>query len=145
MFNLKDYLSSKGRINRSTWWISMIIVYAVGRALGYMLSVGYEGVTFFYGSKIALLGSIISLIPILYNIMAFGAICTVSAKRLHDTNKSAWYLLLGLIPILGTLILLVICGFEKGTKGPNRFDSDSVISDTPAGEIELEQVSSLHE
>ena len=45
----------------------------------------------------------------------------VSVKRLHDTGRSGWHLLLGLIPIIGLVYILVVCGFIKGTEGENAY------------------------
>jgi uncharacterized membrane protein YhaH (DUF805 family) len=44
----------------------------------------------------------------------------VGVRRLHDTDKSGWFLLLGLIPCVGIIILIVFFATE-GTRGPNRF------------------------
>ena len=45
----------------------------------------------------------------------------VQAKRWHDVDKSAWWILIGLVPFVGGLIALVFNGFIAGTPGPNRF------------------------
>ena len=45
----------------------------------------------------------------------------VQAKRWHDQDKSAWWILIGFIPFVGGLITLIMCGFIAGTPGPNRF------------------------
>ena len=45
----------------------------------------------------------------------------VHIKRFHDRNKSGWWLLIGLIPIIGAIWLLIELGFLTGTPGPNRF------------------------
>lgn len=45
----------------------------------------------------------------------------IQAKRWHDLDKSAWWILIGLVPAIGGLIVLVMCGFMAGTPGPNRF------------------------
>lgn len=45
----------------------------------------------------------------------------VQAKRWHDQDKSAWWILIGLVPFVGGLIVLIMCGFIAGTPGPNRF------------------------
>jgi uncharacterized membrane protein YhaH (DUF805 family) len=42
---------------------------------------------------------------------------------LHDTDRSGWWILIGIIPLLG-LILLLIWYCSKGTTGPNRFGPD---------------------
>ena len=44
----------------------------------------------------------------------------VAARRLHDTDRSGWWLLLSLIPIIGTLVLLYFLVL-RGTEGSNRF------------------------
>ncbi len=47
----------------------------------------------------------------------------VAIRRLHDLDKSGWWILLSLIPLIGAIILIVwFC--TKGTTGPNRFGPD---------------------
>jgi uncharacterized membrane protein YhaH (DUF805 family) len=46
------------------------------------------------------------------------------AKRCHDRDRSGWFQLIVLIPILGALWLLVELGFLRGTIGANRFGPD---------------------
>ncbi|WP_256872527.1 DUF805 domain-containing protein, partial [Enterobacter cloacae] len=46
--------------------------------------------------------------------------------RLHDTDRSAWWLLLLLIPIIGWLIILIF-NCQSGTPGENRFGPDPKI------------------
>ena len=52
----------------------------------------------------------------------------VHAKRWHDRNKSAVWILFLLIPIIGQIWTVIELGFIKGTKGPNRFGPDPVRS-----------------
>ena len=47
----------------------------------------------------------------------------VAIRRLHDTDRSGWWVLIALIPIIGGIILIVWFA-TKGTDGPNRFGSD---------------------
>ena len=47
----------------------------------------------------------------------------VAIRRLHDTDRSGWWLLIGLVPIVGAFILLYFYVIE-GTRGPNRFGPD---------------------
>jgi uncharacterized membrane protein YhaH (DUF805 family) len=44
----------------------------------------------------------------------------LAVRRLHDTDRSGWWLLIGLIPIVGSLVLLVFY-LLPGTQGQNRF------------------------
>ena len=53
-------------------------------------------------------------------IVIFLPTIAVTVRRLHDLNKSGWFILISLIPILGTLILIFIL-IERGTLGKNRF------------------------
>jgi uncharacterized membrane protein YhaH (DUF805 family) len=64
---------------------------------------------------VALLGiySLATLIPAL----------AVNVRRLHDTDRSGWWLFIQLVPILGTIVLLVFLATD-GTKGDNRFGPD---------------------
>jgi uncharacterized membrane protein YhaH (DUF805 family) len=63
------------------------------------------------------------------NVVVFGYIMSfllfipsiaVTVRRLHDINKSGWFIFISLIPILGSIIVLVMT-IEKGTLGKNRF------------------------
>ena len=47
----------------------------------------------------------------------------VSIRRLHDTNRTGWWLLLGIIPFLGALVLLIFYLLD-GTPGPNKYGPD---------------------
>jgi uncharacterized membrane protein YhaH (DUF805 family) len=46
------------------------------------------------------------------------------AKRWHDRDKSGWWSLIILIPIIGAVWMLVELGILEGTRGPNRFGPD---------------------
>lgn len=45
----------------------------------------------------------------------------VSAKRWHDRDKSGWWVLIALLPVIGWLWMLIDNGFRRGSPGPNRF------------------------
>ncbi|HKM88768.1 MAG TPA: DUF805 domain-containing protein [Xanthobacteraceae bacterium] len=47
----------------------------------------------------------------------------VGVRRLHDLDRTGWWLLLGLVPLIGAIVLIVwFC--TRGTPGPNRFGAD---------------------
>jgi uncharacterized membrane protein YhaH (DUF805 family) len=54
----------------------------------------------------------------------------VAMRRLHDTDRSGWWLLIAFIPFIGSIVLLIFFVLE-GTRGPNRFGPDPL-----AGEIQ---------
>jgi uncharacterized membrane protein YhaH (DUF805 family) len=47
----------------------------------------------------------------------------VGARRLHDIDRSGWWLLIGLVPLVGA-ILLIVWNCMRGTAGRNRFGAD---------------------
>jgi uncharacterized membrane protein YhaH (DUF805 family) len=47
----------------------------------------------------------------------------VTVRRLHDTDRSGWWLLLGLVPLVG-MIVLIVWWCTRGGKGYNRFGAD---------------------
>ncbi len=49
----------------------------------------------------------------------------VSVKRWHDRDKSGWWVLVYLIPLIGLLWTLIANGMVRGTRGPNRFGDDA--------------------
>lgn len=49
----------------------------------------------------------------------------LTVRRLHDTDRSAWWLLLAFIPLIGQIWLLILM-IIGGTRGPNRFGPDPV-------------------
>jgi len=50
----------------------------------------------------------------------------ISIKRWHDHDKSAWFVLISFIPVVGNLITFVVLGFLRGTNGANRFGDDTL-------------------
>ena len=50
----------------------------------------------------------------------------VGVRRLHDVNRSGGLLFVGLIPLVGWIILLVLAA-QEGTKGPNDYGAESVV------------------
>ena len=106
------YLSAQGRVNRKQWWLYLILPVFV---VSLILSVvdGAIG-TIDTESGLGLLSGIWTLIILIPSIL-------VHIKRFHDRDKSGWWVLIGLIPIIGGLWLLIELGFLQGTEGPNRF------------------------
>ena len=70
----------------------------------------------------------------------------VSVKRWHDRDKSGWWILILLIPLVGVLWALVEQGFLRGTRGRNRFGPDALDragSDAEEGGADWEPPSSM--
>jgi uncharacterized membrane protein YhaH (DUF805 family) len=61
----------------------------------------------------------VSPIADVFSLFVFVPNISVMVRRLHDTDRSGWWALLGLVPLIG-LILIVWC-IEQGSAGSNRF------------------------
>jgi uncharacterized membrane protein YhaH (DUF805 family) len=111
---LKRYADFSGRSRRKEYWMFLlgVIIAAV------ILSI-VEGVLGMQGMVGGVYGPLTLLL--ILGIIIPGI--AVQVRRFHDQDKSGWFVLLGLIPFVGGLIVLVFMLLE-GTKGPNRFGPD---------------------
>jgi len=50
----------------------------------------------------------------------------IYAKRLHDRNLSAWWVLIGFLPVIGNAWLIVTLGILRGSEGENRYGPDPI-------------------
>ena len=110
---LKNYATFSGRARRKEYWmfilfnmifaiLAMVLDRIMGLAIGGM---GYGFIYIFY--------SLALLIPGL----------AVSVRRLHDVGKSGWFLFIALIPIIGSIwLLVVLC--TNGNAGENAYGPD---------------------
>jgi uncharacterized membrane protein YhaH (DUF805 family) len=107
--------SFEGRINRAKFWAAIGVFIVAGLVASVIdnlllrISFGDSGVGPVY---------LIVMIASIYCALA------VYAKRWHDRDKSGWWSLIMLVPIIGGVWLLVECGILEGTRGPNRFGAD---------------------
>lgn len=106
----RNYVGFSGRACRSEFWYWSLFVF---------------GVSFFFGAVLPALGmgfqwavlvNLFSLVVLLPNI-------AVSVRRLHDLDKSGWWVLLWFIPLIGAVVL-IIWFVGRGTPGENRFGPD---------------------
>ena len=96
--------TSRGRINRLTYWTVSIFIWTSFYILFTLINYGINYSTTW----------------VIYPVL-FGALITTATKRLHDSNKSGHWLWLILIPVLGPLFLIFQLGFRQGNKTVNRF------------------------
>ncbi|MCL1142629.1 DUF805 domain-containing protein [Shewanella gaetbuli] len=109
---LKNYFGFSGRARRKEYWMFVLISTVISIVLSLVdLGIG----TFDEETGSGLLSTIYGLAVLIPTI-------AVSFRRLHDTNHSAWWLLIVLIPFLGALFLLIVFCFdskEDNQYGPN--------------------------
>ena len=106
----RNYVNFSGRAVRSEfwYWVLFAILASIVAGLIDLALFGVEG-----SSPINSLVGLALFLPGL----------AVSVRRLHDLDRSGWWILLGLIPLVGVIILIVwYC--KRGTIGANRFGAD---------------------
>ena len=122
---LSTLLSPYGRVNRLQYWgFHLIIVVASATMLAavYALAGPFEQ-AMAPGEAVSIqMLSIVVPLVIWFVCAAWSGLC-ISIKRCHDRDKSGWWLLIQLIPVVGPLWCLVELGFLPGTSGPNHYDT----------------------
>jgi uncharacterized membrane protein YhaH (DUF805 family) len=101
------YFDFNGRTRRTAFWYFVLVYFIIAVVLGIIQSVAHLG---------SILTALLSLALLLPNL-------GIAVRRLHDTNRSGWWILIGLIPIIGWIVLIIwYC--EAGTTGSNQFGPD---------------------
>lgn len=95
---LKQYVDFDGRARRREYWI-----FAVFNMIFSFLAVIFDNIF-----DIAIRGIGYGPIYLVYALVVFLPSLGVSVRRLHDVGKSGWYLFISLIPIIGSIWLLVL-------------------------------------
>ena len=117
--------SFSGRIGRAQYWLGYFVQLAIA-GLGWMcLLTGQQN------ENILLL-----LVPIIMLPVVLWMALAVMAKRYHDRDKSAWWILIAFIPIVGGIWQLIELGLLRGTDGTNDYGPDPCHSFNVADDIE---------
>lgn len=114
----RQYATFQGRARRAEYWwfflfnfLAQAILEILDKALfGFPYGMGMHE-----ASPLSSIFALATLLPAL-------AVCV---RRLHDVDRSGWWLLIVFLPVIGAIVLLYwfVC---RGTIGPNRFGSDPV-------------------
>lgn len=113
---LSRYATFSGRAVRSEFWWWVLFVLAVGAITnlidGALVApiLGFQAFEENAGQPLSLLVSLALLLPSL----------AVSVRRLHDIGRSGWWILIGLIPVIGT-ILLIYWYAQPGSDDANQY------------------------
>ena len=106
----QNYANFSGRAQRSAFWYWVLFCFLAG-----LVTAGIDYAIF--GSESWMpLNSLFTLATIIPNL-------SVAARRLHDIDRTGWWQLLHLIPLIGTIVL-IIWWASRGKPGPNRFGPD---------------------
>jgi putative ABC transporter len=110
---LKNYATFSGRARRKEYWMFFLISALISIVLTLLdillgtYSVEYEAGLF------SGLYSLLILIPSI----------AVVVRRLHDTDRSGWWILISLIPLIGVIVLFVFICLDS-QPGTNRFGAN---------------------
>ena len=121
---LFKYSDFSGRASRPDYWwfiLANIIAFAVARVID---------------SALGLNGLLLGVYGPLTAILGLGLLCpslAVAARRLHDTGRSAWWMLLVVVPVAGLVVIYFLA--LEGTFGPNEFGSPPVMEPGPVASL----------
>ena len=107
---MRRYFDFSGRTSRMNFWMFMLVYFVI-----YVIAMVIDGVVLgnSFGQQVGIFTGIVGLVHIIPAI-------AVGVRRLHDTDRSGWWWLIALIPLIGSIWLIVLYCFA-GTPGANRF------------------------
>ena len=101
---LRNYTGFSGRASRTEFWMFSLVNFLIGVVLWILFA--------------AVHGAII--LVIIYDLGVLLPSLAVGFRRLHDTDRTAWWLLIELIPVIGAIVLLVFFCLDS-TPGDNHY------------------------
>jgi uncharacterized membrane protein YhaH (DUF805 family) len=123
----KKYATFTGRASKSEYWWAVLFIAITGAVVNVIDAAGLISMNLssasatqpFAPSPLFVIGAILVG---LWGLALIVPIYAVTVRRLHDTNRSGWFILMGFIPYAGPIILLV---FTLGNSNPlgQRFDT----------------------
>ncbi|KID56271.1 membrane protein [Pseudoalteromonas luteoviolacea] len=103
---LKSYAVFEGRARRKEFWMFSLfnVIFSIGLSLcDYVLGT--------------------SLLGFVYAVVVFIPSLAVCVRRLHDTNRSGWWVFIAIIPVIGSIALIIFASLEgdvsENNYGPN--------------------------
>jgi uncharacterized membrane protein YhaH (DUF805 family) len=103
---LKKYAVFEGRATRKEYWMFFLYNFLIALILGFILGIFRQP-------------SLMFLVWI-YDLAVLIPGIAVAIRRLHDTNHSGWWVLIGLIPIIGQIWILILL-VSDSTPGDNKY------------------------
>ncbi len=117
---MKSYATFKGRATRSEYWYFMLVYLVPMFVLAFMLGTLRPFDPLDPSSlKDDELRMIIFLVGAIYALIHVIPYWAVMTRRLHDINKSAWWLLVMFIPYIGQVVLMIMAMLDS--KDDNKY------------------------
>ncbi len=117
------YTDFQGRTPRSGYWWVVLFLVAVSFVMWAVDMVLFEGI---YPQTLLEQG--FGPGSILFIAATFIPNLALGFRRLHDTGRSAWWILIGLVPIVGAIVLLVFY-LLPSTPGSNQYGPNPLVPD----------------
>lgn len=129
---LRNYADFKGRSRRSEFWFFALynVLVLIAFKLAYVISIGAgtsamkhkspDGIPPMQGVGAIALALVICLAFVVYVLGVIIPSLAVTIRRLHDSGRRAWWLILGFIPVVGAIILLIFL-FLGSKPAENRY------------------------
>ena len=111
---MKNYFNINGRARRTEYWMYFLVYIAIVIVAGILDSI----------IGLGLIGALVALAHLIPSI-------TVGVRRLHDINKSGWWLLIALVPIIGWIIA-IYWAVKEGDATDNLYGSNPKAEAVPA-------------
>jgi uncharacterized membrane protein YhaH (DUF805 family) len=131
---LRNWLVYRGRASRSAYWwfILFTVIVSVAFVIVFVIVfvIAPSANTAAVSVLITVLFVVIAVLFVIVAIYLGLAELALLVRRLHDSGRSGWWVLIGVVPLVGAIMLLVFTLIE-GTPGPNRYDL--VTADAAAG------------
>ena len=102
---LKNIVTFHGRASRSAYWWFFLATFIIGLIMGIIA----------YAAHVQALQYVVEIILGLASL-------SLAVRRLHDSGRTGWWVLFNIIPIIGTITLIVFYCLP-GTPGPNKYDA----------------------
>ncbi|MDX6381746.1 MAG: hypothetical protein QOI57_2770 [Rubrobacteraceae bacterium] len=119
---LKKYAVFSGRARRKEYWMFFLFNLIITLVLALI-----DSLTGTFSSQAGL-----GLLSGLYSLAVLIPSIAVTVRRLHDTGRSGWWILLGLIPIIGGIILLIFMVLDS-EPGENQYGPNPKATTATAG------------
>lgn len=110
---LKKYATFSGRAQRAEYWYFFLFYILTFIGLSFI-----DGITGTFSEEAG-----IGLLSGLYSLAILIPSLAVGVRRLHDTGRSGWWLLVGIIPLIGAIVLLIFF-LQDSVPGDNLYGSN---------------------
>ncbi len=110
---LKNYAGFSGRARRKEYWFFVLINFLITIALAFV-----DGIVGTFDPQTGF-----GALSAIYGLAVFIPYLAVTVRRLHDTSRTGWWILIVFLPLIGAIVMLVFM-FLDSTAGTNEYGPD---------------------